>query len=165
MAATELLFRADSDGTDSRNSALEDWSRVRELWDWRLEKVSEPTASADEFITYLMYINETSEQIPFDETRDLLSASVPAFATTIDGWENLQSYLLKQIPDHTAGAIEIYYQLVNEDDWPWLRLEDDARELVKAAIGHDHDRTHELGLDIAERIAEREDRSFAGFIE
>jgi energy-coupling factor transporter ATP-binding protein EcfA2 len=160
QAATTLLrwSREESNSTGSDH-----WPLVKELWQWRLRTVTEPNEYSREFAYFIKYLNSMREEPKLSDVKELLVSSIPAIAQETSGWDELETYLLKKLPEHTTQVIEIYAELIMQDDWPPFRdFDTESKELVEAAL--ENEQTHELGLDIAEQIAERQDPTFTEII-
>ncbi|UPM45353.1 ATP-binding protein [Halocatena salina] len=160
QAITTLLNWSGEQPSPSESSY---WPLVRDLWQWRLRTVADPTEYSREFTYFIQYLNSMEEEPDLLSVEQLLVSSIPAVVTESSGWDELESYLLTEISEHTGKTIKVYSELVMQDDWPPLRdFDEKSKKLVETAL--QNEQTHDLGLDIAERIAERQDPTFTEFI-
>lgn len=160
QAITTLLSWS---GEQSSSSETNHWPLVRDLWQWRLRTVADQTEYSRELTYFIKYLNSMEEEPDLSDVEGPLMASIPAVVSETSGWNEIETYLLGWASDQTKKAIEIYADLVMQDDWPPLRdFDEKSKELVETAL--QNKQTRRLGLDIAERIAERQEPAFADLI-
>lgn len=160
QAITTLLSWSDEESSSPESSY---WPFVKDLWQWRLRTVADPTGYSRELTYFIKYLNSMEEEPDLLDVEQLLVSSIPAVVSESSGWDELETYLLKELPEYTEKTIEVYAELVMQDDWPSLRdFDEKSKKLVETAL--QNEQTYGLGLDIAERIAERQDPTFTEFI-
>lgn len=140
------LWRWGQDNEEIRD----DWPKVRTLWEWRLDQVSDPDAYAAEFQWFVDWLPLISNRASIHELTPILLDTAPFIARERRAWETTESYLADHAYDHPATAIEIYTELMAQDSRPnGISFSDPTASILELALDEDPD-TRRAALDIAE---------------
>lgn len=139
------LWKAASEQPDE----LQRWSRLRALWQARLDEVPSVMEHADEFVEYSRWLQLLEEPPTIEETKTLLRQSVPAFLKGSIWRNRIEEYLAAAATDDPEAVLDVYE--------PWTRgaleegirwpLKDPSRTIITECVnagGEVRDRTIRL---------------------
>lgn len=140
------LWRWGEDNEEVRD----DWPKIRELWEWRLDQVDDPDAYAVEFQWFVDWLPLVADRGGFQELTPLLLDTAPFIARERRAWGTTESYLADHADDHTATAIKVYTKLMAQDSRPnGISFTDTTARILEPALDEVPD-TRRAALDIAE---------------
>lgn len=139
----------------NQNTEFRDqWSMVRELWEWRLNMVEDDYEThSREFEWFVEWLDLVGDTVEADEIDILLNNTIPYIAQQRRSWETLETYLVNTAPDSPLTSIQIYRNLIDQPEWPgWVEFGETTWQLLETVLetgGH----PKEIALDTTEEIA------------
>lgn len=155
------LWRWGEDNEEIRD----EWDKVKQLWNWRLDQVDDGERYAAEFQWFVEWLPLVETRISFDEVVDLIERTTPFIVHNRRSWETLESYLLDQAEDHPEEVIQIYTSLIQQEERPsWIEFDDTTASILEQGLKVGGE-TKRQALDIAEDYFSRGEDAAEEFLD
>jgi hypothetical protein len=151
-SAAWQLWRWAHDDSEFR----QEWNRIRELWEWRLDVVSDDyEAYAKEFGWFVEWLDLIPEKVPPSTVKSMLQDTAPFLAYNRRGWKTLEAYLTQWVDTDPQCCIEIYATLLRQPQLPdYLEFEEEAMRILETVLQTSGE-SKNLALDVTEIVAEQ----------
>jgi hypothetical protein len=140
------LWRWGEDNEEMRDH----WSKVRTLWEQRIEQVDDADAYAVEFQWFVEWLPLIVDRTTVEEMAPLIIGTAPFIAREEHAWETVESYLQDHAKVHPSLVVEIYAELMEQETRPdWVKFTETTAAILKPGLDENSD-TRRTVLDIAE---------------
>ncbi len=153
------------------NEEVEDqWSEIRDLWEYRLDVVELDTDDHDTEFRYFLDCVRSATTTTLQDEESRIIQSLPFVAKHTHHWRRIEEWLAEQAADYPVVTIRIYDELVDVvpcDEWSSIARtsQEDHRSCLYEHAKAAGDESLQTALDIADQFAAENNEMDTNFLE
>ncbi|SNR43165.1 AAA family ATPase [Halorubrum vacuolatum] len=153
------------------NEEVEDqWSKIRDLWEYRLNVVDPDTEDHDTEIRYFLDCVRSATTTTLKDEESRILQSLPFVAKHTHHWRRIEGWLAEQAADCPVVTIKIYDELVDAvtcGEWSSIARtsQEDHRSYLYECAEDAGEEALQTALDIADQFAAENNKMDTEFLE
>lgn len=153
------------------NEAVEEqWSKILDLWEYRLDVVDPEIGDHDTEIWYFLDCVQSTTTTTVQNEESLIIQSLPFVAKHTHHWRRIEEWLAEQASAYPAVTITIYDELVDAvpcDEWSSIARtsQEEHRSCLYENAEATGDESLQTALDIADQFAAENNEMDTRFLE